>query len=713
MKRSQRRGLGLVAVAAIAGATLPTMPTALAAPSTTVSGFSVATSQGSAVTDPAVAPTVGFLDGDALTLNGKTAAGADLQISIVHGAGVSLTAGAQLPLVSSGADNGLYVTFNGAVTACALGSGTAEVLEVQRDPATNDLTAVALDWSGTCHASVGGTTSGQLRWNATAGYSGFDAPNAGFEFPQSYIGDPGSTKVFTWTARGTEPVTALPASIVTTESPASFLITKDDCKSAGALAPGQSCSVTVQVSPRSPYPPQARLVLGDPSAAPTSGYAMLSVVGKYGAKGTFNPLPPKRTLDTRVGLGAPKALVGPGKSIKLTVLGRGGVPPTAVSAVSLNLTLVGTTSSTYVTAYPSGTTRPTASSINAPAGFTGANSITVRPGSDGTITLYNASGSTHMLADVTGYYTLTQGARAPGGDFHLVAPERILDTRYDGGGQLYGGYWIDQGLDYDPVLGQVRAYALNVTVTRATSNGYITVWSGADTQDPTTFSTVNYTKGSTRTNTVVTPALWTTRDGYYGPGFGVFNGGATGAADVIVDVAGIYTTQGGADALRFTPLPSPKRILDSRYGLGASKWTAGSTRTINAPGDVAGYDTWALLGNAVLVKPSTSTWMTFWAAGTPRPTTSNLNAPTGATVANGAVIPMGASNDFNGYNSVGTVDAIYDVTGSFELFPASPSTVSGARVAAGSRVSSPSTADERSSLPEATQKLTREAAPAR
>ena len=698
MKPSLKRGLGVVAVATFVGATLPALPTAQAA-TTSVSGFSVATTAGSAVTDPAVAPTVGYQDGDTLVLNAKTSAGADFQISIAHGSGVTLAAGTQLPLVSTAADGGLYVTFNGAVEQCPLGSGTADILEVQRDPSTQVLTGVALDWSGECLAAVGGTTHGQLRWNADAGYSGFDAPDTSFSFPDSYIGEPGTTKVFTWTARGTEPVTPLPAQINTTESPASFIITQDECKAAsGPLQPGESCSVTVQVAPRTEYPPQARLVLGDPTSAPTYGYAGMSVLGKYGAKGTYSPLQPKRILDTRSGLGAPKAAVGAGKSIKLTVLGRGGVPTSSVSAVTLNLTLVGTTASTFVTAYPSGTTRPTASSINAPAGYTGANSITVRPGSDGTITLYNNSGSTNMVADVTGFYTSANGVRDPGSDFHLVMPERVLDTRSDGGGPLPGGYWIDQGLDYDPALGQVRAYALNVTVTGATGSGYVTVWSGDESQDPTTFSTVNYTKGTTRTNTVITPALWTDRNGYYGPGFGVLNGAPSGSVHVIVDVQGVFTSQGGEDALRFKALPSPKRIVDSRVSLGASKWTAGSTRTVTAPGEVAGYDTWALLGNAVLVKPSNSTYMTFWAAGTTKPGTSNLNAVAGAIVANGAIIPMGAANDFNAFNAFGTTDAIYDVTGSYELFPPSPQALSGAKTLAGASVDG-----ARGSLPKATR----------
>src|ERR1700755_2924279 len=83
-----------------------------------------------------------------------------------------------------------------------------------------------------------------------------------------------------------------------------------------------------------------------------------------GAVGTYTPVAPTRILDTRSGLGAPKKIVGPGGIVHLQVAGRGGVPATGVSAVVLNLTVTGTLGNGYLTAYPDGVTRPTASSIN-------------------------------------------------------------------------------------------------------------------------------------------------------------------------------------------------------------------------------------------------------------------------------------------------------------------------------------------------------------
>ena len=54
--------------------------------------------------------------------------------------------------------------------------------------------------------------------------------------------------------------------------------------------------------------------------------------------GTFHPLTPQRILDTRTGLGAPGARLGPGGTLSLQVAGAGGVPASGARAVVLNMT---------------------------------------------------------------------------------------------------------------------------------------------------------------------------------------------------------------------------------------------------------------------------------------------------------------------------------------------------------------------------------------
>ncbi|MER7517197.1 hypothetical protein [Streptomyces sp. NPDC126499] len=117
----------------------------------------------------------------------------------------------------------------------------------------------------------------------------------------------------------------------------------------------------------------------------------------------YKPLDPARLMDTRSGTGVAKAKIGAGRTVTLTVAGKGGIPSTGATAVVLNVTATNTTAPTYVTAYPYGTARPGASNLNVPAGATVPNLVTV-PVKDGKVTFYNHGGTTDLIADVQGFF---------------------------------------------------------------------------------------------------------------------------------------------------------------------------------------------------------------------------------------------------------------------------------------------------------------------
>jgi hypothetical protein len=108
---------------------------------------------------------------------------------------------------------------------------------------------------------------------------------------------------------------------------------------------------------------------------------------------------PTRILDTRDGGGS----LGPGAVHPVQVAGVGGVPVDA-KAVVANLTVTNTTAPSYVTAYPHGVTRPTASDLNWVAGQTVPNLTIVKLGAGGAIDLYNAAGDTDAIIDIVGWY---------------------------------------------------------------------------------------------------------------------------------------------------------------------------------------------------------------------------------------------------------------------------------------------------------------------
>jgi alpha-tubulin suppressor-like RCC1 family protein len=150
------------------------------------------------------------------------------------------------------------------------------------------------------------------------------------------------------------------------------------------------------------------------------------------ATGLFTPVTPARLMDTRSDPG--RTALGEGDTTGLQVSGRVGIPPTGVSAVIINTTVDGPTADGWVTAYPAGFGVPATSTINFSAGQTRANRSIVAVGSNGAIAFQNARGTTHLIVDVTGYFT----ASGPGSYFVATKPTRLWDTRRDAPNGLSG-----------------------------------------------------------------------------------------------------------------------------------------------------------------------------------------------------------------------------------------------------------------------------------
>jgi hypothetical protein len=205
-----------------------------------------------------------------------------------------------------------------------------------------------------------------------------------------------------------------------------------------------------------------------------------------------------------------------------------------VSAVLLNVTATGSTSSGFVTAYADGGVQPTASNLNFAAGQTIANLVVAPVGADGSVALLNGSaGSTHLIADVSGYYSA--GAATTAGDFTPVGPGRVLDTRVGVGAAQ--GPVAAQGTVHLAVLGRagvpssgVSAVVLNVTTTGSTGPGFVTAY--ADGAARPMASNLNFGAGQTIAGLVVVPVG---ADG----SVALFNG-SSGTTQLIADVAGYF-----------------------------------------------------------------------------------------------------------------------------------------------------------------------------
>ena len=118
----------------------------------------------------------------------------------------------------------------------------------------------------------------------------------------------------------------------------------------------------------------------------------------------FQPKAASRVLDTRSGIGAPRARVGAGGVIKVKVAGKGKPVPGSARAVVMNLTALSATRPTFVTAWPNGRRRPAFPDLSVPAWRTTANLVVVRVGKYNRVRITNGTGSTHLVGDIVGYY---------------------------------------------------------------------------------------------------------------------------------------------------------------------------------------------------------------------------------------------------------------------------------------------------------------------
>jgi outer membrane protein assembly factor BamB len=391
--------------------------------------------------------------------------------------------------------------------------------------------------------------------------------------------------------------------------------------------------------------------------ASTHLVAYANAPGSPGPLVPYHPLVPARILDTRVGVGAPAAKLQQGATLALQVAGQGGVPATGATAVVLNVTVTEPTFDSYLTAWPAGDTRPLASNLNFVAGETVPNLVVVKVGDGGKVDLYNNGGTTHVVADVAGWFGVDPAGGGAG--FTALPPARILDTRIGVGaptGKVGPGGTIAlqvTGQGGVPITG-VSAIVLNLTATEPTFTSFLTAWPAG--QARPLASNLNFVAGETVPNLVVVKV---------GDGgkVNIYNNG--GSTHVLADVAGWYgddvTTGPG-----FSAVP-PARILDTRSGAGAPAAKVGPGGTIalqvTGQGGVPATGVSAVVLNVTVTEPTATSYVTAWPAGQPRPLASNLNFVPGQTVPNLVVVKVGDGGKVDLLNNAGSTHVVADVAG--------------------------------------------------
>lgn len=362
----------------------------------------------------------------------------------------------------------------------------------------------------------------------------------------------------------------------------------------------------------------------------------------YIGTAAFRPLTPKRILDTRASepspTGAPKGFVSGDGSIDVSVTDVGGVPAKDVYAVVLNVTLTESAGPGFVTAYPKGVARPTASNMNVSgAGQTVANLVIVPVGDDGEVTLYiGGPGGGHLIADVFGYYE--QKSSSTDGRLIGVTPARVFDTRPGESapgpkGKIPAGGTITvqmTGANGVPSSG-VSSVVVNLTGTEAGGPGFVTAYP-SNVPLPTTSNVNLVAPGATRANSVIVPVAPDGAVSFY----------SLSATHLLADITGYYTddTAEDTDDGLFVPL-APSRLLDTRT----------TQKSPIAANGTAGFAVTGKLGipstaNAVVLNLTVTEtggigFVTGWPSDVARPTTSNVNyLVANDTVANAAILPL-------------------------------------------------------------------------
>jgi hypothetical protein len=258
-----------------------------------------------------------------------------------------------------------------------------------------------------------------------------------------------------------------------------------------------------------------------------------------GASGaSYTGTTPRRLLDTRDSSQGPAFRAGEVR--RLSVRGAGSPLPPDATAVALNVTAVGPTRVTDLRVYPTrpGSGPPLVSNLNPAPGVVTAAAVIAAIGDDGTVSIRNAAGTVHVLADLAGWYTPGAGA----GVFHPLAPRRLLDTR--SGTPLAPGATLDLvvagtgpagvGGAPTPVPFPGRVVVLNVTAIASGGTDVRVYPTPTDAAVPNA-SNLNPSRGQTVANTVIASVG---RDG------AIRLRNTSGDTHLVVDLSGWYGPAG-------------------------------------------------------------------------------------------------------------------------------------------------------------------------
>jgi hypothetical protein len=329
-------------------------------------------------------------------------------------------------------------------------------------------------------------------------------------------------------------------------------------------------------------------------------------------------------------------------TLDIAIAGLDGVPIDA-AGVALNVTVTNPATAGFLTVYPCGAQRPTASNLNYVADQTVPNFVIAALSPDGDVCI-DTMAVVDVVVDLAGY--LPAGSPI----VTLPEPKRIVDSRLSLGvpRRLAAGEVATvQVTGNAGVPSDASMVLVNTTAVDTGTPGFITVFPCGEAIPAT--STLNFTANA------IVPNFVLARIGSGGQ-VCVFTMSPT---DLVMDVAG-YVPAGVGEIV---PLSAPARLLDTRDGIGGPASPIGPGGRALQVGGVGTIplDASAVIVNLTATRAGLGGFVTAFPCGTPRPLASNVNFIPGGNVANMAIVKLDAAGQLC-FTTNTDVDVIADVS---------------------------------------------------
>jgi hypothetical protein len=378
----------------------------------------------------------------------------------------------------------------------------------------------------------------------------------------------------------------------------------------------------------------------DVAAPRDDDHVVRAAAPEPGTPSAFEPVGPIRLADTRERVCTCRR-VGE-RTIRVDV---DGVSPRQITAAAVTVTITEPEAAGFATVFPSGSTRPLASTVNFLAGATAANSTIIRVGDGGDIDVYTSSPA-HVIVDVTGVFVEADDATS--GRFVALTPRRLLDGREPGAvvGAMTPGTAATISMP-DSVPADATAVAVNITSVEASRPGFLAGFAAGGTRPDTSFLNPDGT-GAPVAAAVILPAS--------ASGVSIYN---TSGGRLVIDLTGYFTGSSAApstDGLFVATTPS--RLLDTRLRPGRL-WATGSIEIASPFPDAS-----ALATNITMTATDGPGFITAHESGVRRGVVSAVNATRrDHTIPNAAITPV-STRGVAMYSSVST-DLVVDLNGYF------------------------------------------------